>query len=324
MDEEEKKRRDDPMNDENELVTRARSGDRAALEELVKRCKDLVYNLAIRMLGDRGDAEDVSQEILIRVVTGLASFRGESSFRTWVYRVASNHLLTARKRKAEEKMQSFEALSGYLDVAIAADLPPLEDQVLVSEARLRCTTSMLLCLDRDHRLAFILGEILELSSEDGAEALEISSDAFRKRLSRARERMGEFMKGKCGLVETKNPCRCATQATSAARDGRLNAELVQLATHPNHRREERPPIERVEAIERGDRRVPDAPQLRVGRVAVRRTARALGGCADNLRLHRSAAASSARGHRSPDASRAGDVGGGAARPSRPSSGTEAA
>src|SRR5438445_9095965 len=110
------------MTQDSELVTRARTGDRAALEELVKTCKDLVYNLAIRMLGDRGDAEDVSQEILIRVVTGLASFRGESSFRTWVYRVASNHLLTARKRKAEEKMQSFEALAGYLDVGIAADL----------------------------------------------------------------------------------------------------------------------------------------------------------------------------------------------------------
>src|SRR3954468_10994092 len=98
------------MSTEHELVEKARGGDKAALEALVSTAKDLVYNLAVRMLGDRDEADDVSQEIMIRLVTGLSTFRGESSFKTWVYKVASNHLLTARKQRAEKKEQSFEAI----------------------------------------------------------------------------------------------------------------------------------------------------------------------------------------------------------------------
>src|SRR5215472_3380558 len=102
------------MNLDADLVTRARSGDRPALDQLVRESTDLVFNLAVRMLGDRADAEDATQEILVRVVYGLESFRGESSFRTWIYRVASNYLLTARKRLAEQKMGSFDKLETFL------------------------------------------------------------------------------------------------------------------------------------------------------------------------------------------------------------------
>src|SRR5438105_8374108 len=96
-----------------EVVAKARAGEAAALEELARSAREQVYNLAIRMLGDPADAEDVTQEILIRVVTGLATFRGESSFRTWVYRVASNHLLTARKRIHETRTQSFDVVAEH-------------------------------------------------------------------------------------------------------------------------------------------------------------------------------------------------------------------
>lgn len=225
-------RSDAPMTQDDELIDRARAGDRAALEGVVRASNDLVYNLAVRMLGDRTEAEDASQEILIRIVGSLGSFRGESSFKTWVYRVASNHLLTARKKRAEEKVQSFDALAEYLDGGIAADLPPLDDQVLVKEAKIRCTSKMLQCLDNDHRLAFVLGEILELTSEEGAKALEITSEAFRKRLTRARERMTEFMTARCGLVNPSLPCRCAKQGARAAQAGRLSLPTVQFANHP--------------------------------------------------------------------------------------------
>jgi RNA polymerase sigma factor (sigma-70 family) len=222
------------MTDEQELVRRAREGDRVALEALVRASKDLVYNLAVRMLGDPAEAEDTSQEILIRIVTGLATFRGESAFRTWVYRVASNHLLTVRKQRAAHRLESFEALEAYLDEGIAANEPATDDQVLVHEAKMTCSTSMLSCLDRDHRLAYILGEILELSSEEGAEVLELAPDAFRKRLSRARERMTEFMSRRCGLVDERLPCRCATQAAVAMKAGRLNRSELRWADRPEH------------------------------------------------------------------------------------------
>ena len=208
--------------EERDLVTRAQTGrDRAATEALLAKAGELVYKLAIRMLGDPADAEDASQEILMRIHGALPSFRGESAFRTWAYRIASNYLLTARKRRAEEAAKTFDQMSEFLDAGIASDVQPLEDQVLVTEAKLTCNATMLLCLDRDHRLAFILGEILDLASEEGAEILEISSDAFRKRLSRARDRMNEFVQGRCGIVNPAHPCRCAKEAAHARSLGGL-------------------------------------------------------------------------------------------------------
>jgi hypothetical protein len=94
--------------------------------------------------------------------------------------------------------------------------------LLVREAKLICTSMMLACLDRDHRLAFVLGEIFELASDEGAAILEISSDAFRKRLSRGRERMTEFMGARCGLVNPSSACRCAKQAGHAVAAGYID------------------------------------------------------------------------------------------------------
>jgi RNA polymerase sigma factor (sigma-70 family) len=219
------------MDDEKQLIERAQKGDRAAMERVLADASTLIYRLAVRMLGDPADAQDASQEILMRVASGLGSFRGDSAFRTWVYRVASNQLLTARRRRAEEATKSFDELAGFLDAGIAADLPAIEDQALVREAKLTCNARMLLCLDRDHRLAYILGEILDLSSEEGAEILEISSDAFRKRLSRARERMDEFVTARCGLVDSKHPCRCGKVAALAVDVGKLSLTQLRWAHH---------------------------------------------------------------------------------------------
>jgi RNA polymerase sigma factor (sigma-70 family) len=191
-------------------------------EAVVRESKDLVYNLALRMLGNPADAEDATQEILMRLVTKIDMFRGESSFRTWAYRVASNHLLNTRKRGAELRVESFDELGDRLATNLAAGDPAADDQLLVREAKSICMSSMLVCLDREHRLAYILGEILELSSDEGAAILEISSDAFRKRLSRARDKLTEFMSKTCGLVNDANTCRCAKQAGHAVSAGYLD------------------------------------------------------------------------------------------------------
>jgi RNA polymerase sigma factor (sigma-70 family) len=176
------------------LVRRAQSGDAAALEEVVRAVQDDVFDLAIRMLGDATYARDASQEVLVRVVTKLGTFRGDSGFRTWVYRVAANALLNfsgeqprreAPFEEAEENIRS--ATAGEGEVAARG-----MDLTLVNEVKLVCAHGLLLCLDRPHRLAYVLGEVLELTSEEGAAVLEISPVAFRKRLSRARTEMEAF------------------------------------------------------------------------------------------------------------------------------------
>lgn len=238
------------MTHEEDLVTRARAGDRAALNELVSTTQDLIYNLALRMLGSPADAQDASQEILIRVVTNLDSFRGESSFRTWVYRVASNQLLKTRRRSAESRFEGFEGMAEYLDAGLAEERPLPDDQLLIREAKLVCTSAMVLRLDRAHRLAFILGEILELPSDEAAAVLDIAPDAFRKRLSRARTRIAEFMKDQCGLVNPSLPCRCAKQAARALSEGHVDPKNLTLATHAVNREGKQPHLNELDALTR--------------------------------------------------------------------------
>src|SRR5882724_1812552 len=158
------------------LAAAAAHGDRAAAQALLEGLQDPVYRLALRMLGHPADAEDATQEILVIVLTHLGSFRGESALLTWVFRIAASYLLRA-KRGRREKLD-FDTLGQRLDAgmrsAVDANAPPdPEAETLALEIRLRCTEGMLLSLDRESRMAFILGEIFELSSEDAAEVLEL-------------------------------------------------------------------------------------------------------------------------------------------------------
>jgi RNA polymerase sigma factor (sigma-70 family) len=218
------------------LVARAQKGDRAALETVIASMRDRIYNLALRMLWHPADAEDATQEILVRLVTHLGSFRGESTFSTWAYRVASNYLLTTRKRRAEREELTFERFAEQLDEGLAPEAPgpaaEVENRLLVEEVKLGCSQGMLLCLDRDHRLAYILGDVFGVTSQEAAEIVGISPVAYRKRLSRARSRLHGFMERKCGLVNPSNPCRCAHRVNHAVRVGRVDPDQLLFATHP--------------------------------------------------------------------------------------------
>jgi DNA-directed RNA polymerase specialized sigma24 family protein len=102
-----------------ELVAAAQSGDAAALEALVASVRDRVYRLALRMVARPADAEDATQEILIRVITRLGSFRGEAAFTTWVHRVAVNHLLDRRRSCVEQAEMTFDDYAEDLRAGLA-------------------------------------------------------------------------------------------------------------------------------------------------------------------------------------------------------------
>src|SRR5258708_32569903 len=103
-----------------DLVRRAREGDRVSLEHLVSAIQDRVYGLALRMLWHPEDARDATQEILVRIVTRLGSFRGESSFSTWTHRVAANYLLTVRKSRLEKQAYTFERFGRELEQGLSS------------------------------------------------------------------------------------------------------------------------------------------------------------------------------------------------------------
>lgn len=239
------------------LVDQAREGNGEALEQLVASIQDRVYGLAMRMLSHPADAEDASQEILIKIVTHLGEFRGESSFTSWVYRIACNHLLTTRKRRAESREVTFESCDRLIDNALAVSrthtTPDAEAGLLVEELMLSCMQTILLCLGRDLRIAYILGEVLDLSGEQGAEILDISPVTFRKRLSRGRALVRDFMQKNCGLVNPGNRCRCADFLPYALQKGHISPKRLLLSTHP--RRNQRVGVQEgdLEHMDEGDR-----------------------------------------------------------------------
>lgn len=217
-----------------ELVQLAKGGSRAALEELVVRHQAWIYNLALRMVHHPEDAKDATQEVLIKLFTRLSTFDGLSSLRTWLYRIVINHFLNMKRSRAESRGITFEEYGRVLDGMPDAELPdtqavPAEVQLLVAEARIGCTSGMLLCLDREQRLIFILGSIFGVSDTVGAELLELSRDNFRQKPARARRDLQNFMQDKCGLVNTANPCRCAKKTRGFIAAGHIDPNNLRFA-----------------------------------------------------------------------------------------------
>lgn len=226
--------------DDRALAEAARGGDRAALDALIGRHQRWIYNIVRRMTYNPADAEDATQEILIKVVTRLSAFEARSSFRTWLYRIVVNHVLNMRRGRSEAHELTFVKYEKALHDTPDADLPdtrltPADTMLLVEESRVACTTAMLLCLDREQRLVIILGEVLDISATVAAELLEISADSFRQKLTRARRDLYSFLHGKCGLVDKANPCRCAKKTSGFIKAGYVNpAQPAFLSTRVEH------------------------------------------------------------------------------------------
>jgi RNA polymerase sigma factor (sigma-70 family) len=222
------------MSSEHELVALAVGGDRTALEDIVRSLQDPLYRLALRMVLRPSDAEDATQEILIRVITRLASWRGEATLLTWSYRVGVNYLLNLRRQSSHEaRAVTLDGFRGDLaDGLASSDYAGPDAELLAEEVRLGCTQAVLQCLGRDERIVFVLGSIFELPSADAAWILEITPGAYRKRLERVREKIRSFMDSTCGVVNPDAQCRCARRVDKAIELGRVHPELPLLVGHP--------------------------------------------------------------------------------------------
>ena len=243
-----------------DLARQALEGDRAALEQLVARLQGDVYGIAIRMLWNRADAEDATQEILVRVVTRLAQFDSRSRLRTWVYRIAINYLLDVKKSPVERMKLTSEAFAADLAGGLSDDGPrDVERSLLVEEVKVGCTLAMLQCLDRPHRMAYVLGEILELPGPEAADALDISPALFRKRLQYARGIVLSFTRVHCGLVSDAAVCACHRRVPAAVRAGRVHPQSLDFAGAPTSFQDARAVIQQMDearrllALHRGNR-----------------------------------------------------------------------
>ncbi|MBC6994089.1 RNA polymerase sigma factor [Neolewinella lacunae] len=210
-----------------ELIQQVLEGNKNALTQLVERHQPFLYNTAWKMTGSIADAEDLTQETWIKIISNLSRFKQESTFQTWAYRIAKNHFLNSKTKASSVFANNFEELGARLDAAPNTDLSEseqMEQRETIREVRLNCLSGMLLCLTKEQRLIYIIGEIFSADHTIGSEIMEISKANYRMKLSKARKDLYNFMQNKCGLVNKANPCRCHKKVTFATANGMVDAK----------------------------------------------------------------------------------------------------
>lgn len=175
------------------LAARAAAGDEPAFEDLVIRYQARIFRLARRLTGDDGLAQDAAQEAFLQAYRGLASFRGDARFSTWLYRIATNAALMQRRARARRPAESLESYLPRFDAAGGHEATPaalyapcrveevLDRQLLAEKARAGIER-----LPDLYREAFVLRDLEELPTSEVAEVLGLEPAAVRQRVHRAR------------------------------------------------------------------------------------------------------------------------------------------
>lgn len=204
----------DEDNKDLNLIAKSLDGDLPSLESLILRHQSWIYNIAIRMVYDSHDAEDVTQEVLIKIITKLSQFNSEkSSFRTWLYRIVVNHIINMKSNKKESflteavKHNDFENFTEQISDKRRAAKP--ESNIILEEVKMSCIQCMLLILTRRERMVFILGVVFNVADSVGSEICEVTKVNFRKILSRSRDKVFNFFNKNCSLLNEDNPCQCS-------------------------------------------------------------------------------------------------------------------
>lgn len=180
----------DPAADSH-LVQRARNGDYEAFEALVDRYERRLYGLAVRIVGRRHDAEEVVQQTFLTLIEKIDMFRGESSFHTWLTKIAANHALALLRRRAVRGAALLSEQARSDDSQLPHPQYIAQWRETPEELALRRETQQLLSeameqLDEKYRLVFLLRDVEGLSTAETAEALGISESNVKVRLLRAR------------------------------------------------------------------------------------------------------------------------------------------
>lgn len=209
------------------LIQQILKGNKNALNDLLGQYQNYIFNIAMKMLSNLEDAKDVTQEILIKIVSNLADYDpSRAKFTTWVYRITFNHILNFRKSAAEKYELTFPKFFQFIDSLPNIEINEEETYLgeSIEEARLSCTAGMLMCLTREQRLIYIVGEVFRIDHNMASEIFEISPANFRKKLSRVRNDLYQWMHKKCGLVNHNNPCRCKKKTKAFIARGIVNPE----------------------------------------------------------------------------------------------------
>ena len=214
----------------NKFISLAVEGNSEALEKVLSEINDFIFNLSLRMLGTIHDAEDATQEILIKVMLNLFSFKKESAFKTWVYKIAVNYLFDYKKSMFYKYPLSFEYYAddikaGYID---DEDIFEGDKNELSKELKLSCTNVMLQCLDAKSRCVFVIGTMFGVDSKIAGEILDMTPENYRQILHRTRKKMAKFLSEYCGLSGTGS-CNCKKRIGYAVSQHRLDPKDLEYS-----------------------------------------------------------------------------------------------
>lgn len=182
------------------LIDRLRAMELGAFEDLVALYERPVYSVLLRLLNDPEEARDAAQETFLKVYRGLASFRGDSGLKTWIYRIAINQAMNQQRwwrRRHREETVSLDLSRGDSDVTLGSLLPSRvasPEQMAMDGERESRVMKALSEIKRDYRIALVLREIEGLSYEEIAETLSISIGTVKSRIARGREELRRRVK----------------------------------------------------------------------------------------------------------------------------------
>ncbi|MEP6865882.1 MAG: sigma-70 family RNA polymerase sigma factor [Deltaproteobacteria bacterium] len=174
---------------ERSLLRRLRDRDERAFRELIEAHRDRVFNITFRMLGNRADAEDVAQEVFVQVFKTIETFRGDSKFSTWLYRIAINQSKNRIKylaRRHERDRDELDESSNGQHGAIGAPQPKSPDRALESVQMEKVLQEAIAELDEDQRIVVVLRDIEDLSIEEICKICDLADGTVKSRLHRAR------------------------------------------------------------------------------------------------------------------------------------------
>ena len=207
-----------------EQIAAAAQGDTLSLGKVAKAIRQPIYHLALRQLAQHDDALDVTQDVLLKVTSNLGTFKGDSQFSTWVWSIATRCIIDFERSKKKHISMSFEDFEQDLLQGLDFSVPAnAENIVFVRQVKIGCARAMLQCMDAEHRIVYILGEILEFDQKHAADILEITHATFRKRLQRAREDVSFAVKRMCGVVNGEAKCVCRGRIKRAQKLNRLDS-----------------------------------------------------------------------------------------------------
>ncbi|MDC7224911.1 MAG: sigma-70 family RNA polymerase sigma factor [Spirochaetales bacterium] len=187
----------------------------------------MIYNLSLNMLHNGEEAEEAAQQIMLKIVEAYPRFQQRSKVETWAYRIARNYLIDCGQREFrrplsfemfEEDLRDFTPYRGELG------LSRTEEKIYAEQVKVGCTLAMLQCLDRESRFLYIVGSIFQIPGKEAAEICGMGHENYRKKLSRTKEKVRNFLNKSCGLVNENAPCRCRRRLLIAKERGRINLE----------------------------------------------------------------------------------------------------